>query len=54
MTPDLIMKNTGKRSLYVVSVALLIVVLIGSAMVGYKWLHHEKRQNNDIEALQNL
>ena len=54
MTPDLIMKNTGKRSLYIVSVALLIVVLIGSAVVGYKWLHHERRQNNDIEALQNL
>ena len=49
------MKKAGKRSLAIVlAVFLVLVFLAGAAVVGYKWLHHEKRQNDDIEALQNL
>ena len=49
------MKKAGKRSLAIVlSMFLVLVFLAGAAVVGYKWLHHEKRQNDDIEALQNL
>ena len=49
------MKKVGKRTFWFVLSVLLILVLIAvSAIVGYKWLHHEKRQNSDIEALQNL
>ena len=49
------MKKAGNRSLAIVlAVFLVLVFLAGAAVVGYKWLHHEKRQNDDIEALQNL
>ena len=49
------MKKVGKRAFwFVLSVLLVLVLIAGSAAVGYKWLHHEKRQNSDIEALQNL
>ena len=49
------MKKVGKRTFwFVLSVLLVLVLIAGSAAVGNKWLHHEKRQNSDIEALQNL
>ena len=49
------MKKVGKRAFwFVLSVLLVLVLIAGSAAVGYKWLHHEKRQNIDIETLQNL
>ena len=49
------MKKVGKRAFwFVLSVLLVLALIAGSAAVGYKWLHHEKRQNIDIETLQNL
>ena len=40
------MKKVGKRTFWFVLSVLLILVLIAvSAIVGYKWLHHEKRRN---------
>lgn len=49
------MKKTGKKSLAIVLVAFLVLALLaGVAAVSCKLLHHEKRQNSDIEALQDL
>ena len=49
------MKKAGKRNICLALIALLVFALLaGLAAAGYKWLLHEKRQNIDIENLQNL
>ena len=49
------MKKAGKKSLVIVlAVFLVLALLAGAAAAGLRWLRHEKRQNSDIEALQDL
>ena len=47
------MKKSGKRTLLIVVLLLAIVAVTAAAWIGLHLVRHEKRQNSDLEALQN-